>query len=133
MKKLLIAALFLISCSQTGSYSQSSNYNCTVQTISSSNDAPFGGTLLTCGTQSSLILNGQTTYSIAQIIDPCGQTPGYFNEVLLKMAGGQILALFVDNSSGLNARLALIPAGNFITTDGTNCNFSVDSLGNITW
>jgi len=59
------------------------------------------------------------------VIDPCGDSQG-FDEVLLKLYDGSILAFF-DNSDGFIAELQ---DGNYTTTDGTNCNFSIDN-GNV--
>lgn len=71
--------------------------------------------------------------NITELIDPCGNTPGIYDEVLLRTNSGQIIASFSDNMNGNNTRLSVLEAGSFITTDGSNCHFSVDSLGNVTW
>lgn len=67
------------------------------------------------------------------LIDPCGQTPGYVNEVLLRLADGQILASFSDSASGLNTRFGITGAGSYMTTDGTGCYFNVGADGVVSW
>lgn len=74
-----------------------------------------------------------SAYSIDSVIDPCGDAPGVIDEVLLKLHNGQLLVSFSDNTKGDNTRFAILSAGNYHTTDGSNCNFSVDSLGNVTF
>jgi len=66
-----------------------------------------------------------TTYTIVEIIDPCGDAPGKYDEVILKLGNGQYLASFSDNANGNNTRLGILPTGNYVTTDGTGCNFSI--------
>lgn len=70
-----------------------------------------------------------SAYAVAEVLDPCGDAPGVIDEVLLKLANGQLLASFSDNSSGKNTRFSIIPAGSYVTSDGTNCHFTVDSSG----
>lgn len=65
------------------------------------------------------------------ILDPCGDHPSIFDEVLLKLANGQVLASFSDNVSGLNTRFSLIGPGTYRTTDGSSCLFTIDSNGNL--
>lgn len=72
-------------------------------------------------------------YAVTQIIDPCGDAPSVVDEVLLKMANGQFLVSFSENASGKNTRLAVLPAGTYITTDGSNCTFTITAGGNVTW
>lgn len=78
--------------------------------------------------QSLTICNGEdapaSPTDIAEIIDPCGPE-GSYDEVLLQLANGQIIASFSANGNALNTRFAIIPDGNYSTTDGTGCNFSV--------
>lgn len=62
--------------------------------------------------------------TIIKMIDPCGTTPGYYNEVILRTMGGKLVAYFESGSSRF---LSILPPGNYATTDGTGCNFSVDS------
>lgn len=71
-------------------------------------------------------LDADTTYSVVEIVDPCGQQhPNGYDEVILKLGNGQYLASFSDNANGLNTRFGVLPPGNYRTTDGTNCNFTI--------
>ena len=71
------------------------------------------------------------SFTPVAILDPCGNHPSYFDEVMLKLHNGQVLASFSDNASGLNTRFSILGAGSYRTTDGTNCYFSIDSNGNM--
>ena len=92
------------------------------------------GTLIQCpnGSQA-LIANNGTQYNIVTIIDPCGDAPGIYDEVLLQLANGQIVASFSQNAAGDNTRFALIPQGSYVTTDGSGCRFNVSSTGVVSW
>ena len=69
--------------------------------------------------------------NITEVIDPCGDAIGIIDEVLLKLSNGQVLASFSENANGKNTRFSLIPTGSYVTTDGSNCHFTVDALGNV--
>ncbi len=71
--------------------------------------------------------------SIIEVIDPCGNATSKVDEVLLRLSTGELLVLFADNSSGKNPRLAIIESGTYVTTDGTNCVFTVDSDGQVSF
>lgn len=117
--------------------------SCSVSTVTPGIEAPYGGALIICGTTSTLLLNGEpgpqgeagpvSPYSLTEIIDPCNDAPGIYDEVLLRTQSGKLLASFSDNVNGYNTRLSEITQGNYMTTDGSNCHFSVDSLGNVSW
>lgn len=98
------------------------------------------GSLITCGQDQVLILDGTsgqdgqdgqdappTPYTVVGLVDPCGDKPGVYDEVFLRLANGQLIASFSDNSNGLNTRFSVIGPGNYVTTDGSHCYFSVDS------
>lgn len=70
-------------------------------------------------------LDADQTYNIVEIIDPCGDTPNKYDEVILKLGNGTYLASFSDNANGLNTRFSILLPGNYRTTDGTNCNFTL--------
>jgi hypothetical protein len=71
-------------------------------------------------------LDADITYQVVEIIDPCGaQHPNGYDEVILKLGNGKYLASFSDNVNGLNTRLGVLPSGNYVTTDSTNCRFSI--------
>lgn len=67
-----------------------------------------------------------------EIIDPCGNAAGIYDEVILELSEGIFIASFSDNSSGKNTRFSVLVDGNYVTTDGSNCHFSV-SNGQISW
>ncbi len=67
-------------------------------------------------------------YDVAEVVDPCGKQAA-FDEVLLKLKNGQIMAHF---ASGANQFLALIGPGNYSTTDGTHCYFTITNTGEVT-
>lgn len=104
------------------------------------------GSLIICPDDStSIILNGPVgpkgdrglpgqdlqagAYNVVATINPCGKQ-GTHDEVLFKLNNGQILAHYSDANKQF---LTLLSPGNYRTTDGTNCNFSVDSDFNVTW
>lgn len=65
------------------------------------------------------------------VVDPCNDALGIYDEVLLKLSNGSMLASFSDNPSGKNTRFSLLTPGNYQTTDGSKCYFSIDSNMNI--
>lgn len=72
-----------------------------------------------------------TPYTPTGIVDPCNDTPNKYDEVFIRLQNGTLLASFSDNANGQNTRFSVLVAGNYITTDGTGCYFSVDSSGNL--
>ena len=62
--------------------------------------------------------------AVLEVIDPCGPQSAH-DEVLLRLANGQLLASFSDAASGQNTRFSVIGPGSYITTDGTACRFTV--------
>lgn len=104
--------------------------SCSVTTLSPSHDNPTGGAKIDCGSTSAIVINGAAggagaAYTIVGSIDPCGPSGG-FDEVFLRMASGQLVALFTDSSSALTSRLAFIRDGvNLQTTDGQHCSFNL--------
>lgn len=72
-------------------------------------------------------LEGYT--NIVEIHDLCGPKGSGVNEVLLKLSTGQYLASVSDHKNGKNTRLGLVKDGNWVTTDGTKCKFSVRNQG----
>jgi hypothetical protein len=67
-------------------------------------------------------------YSIREVINPCGAV-GAHDEVILRLENGQILGHY---SQGQKQFFVLLTQGNYETTDGTKCKFSVDSSLNVT-
>lgn len=72
-----------------------------------------------------------TMFTPVGIVDPCGDASGIYDEVFLKLQNGTLLASFSDNSNGKNTRFSVLTPGSYITTDGSNCFFTVDGNNNI--
>lgn len=72
-----------------------------------------------------------TPFTPVTIIDPCGDAPGVYDEVFLRLANGQLLWSLSDNSNGKNTRFSVGVPGNWVTTDGSNCYFTVSPTGTI--
>ena len=72
-----------------------------------------------------------TPFSAVTIVDPCGDKSGVYDEVLLKLADGTILASFSDDVNGKNTRFSLLNPGSYMTTDSSRCFFTIDSNMNI--
>lgn len=90
--------------------------------------------------QSAIICNGldgqdapPTPFTPTGVVNPCGDAPSVYDEVLIKLSNGTLIASFSQNANGQNTRFAILPAGTYITTDGDNCTFSVNSNGDITY
>jgi len=91
------------------------------------------GALIACtdGTFA-VVLDGMNTgIPVNSVIDPCGPQSAY-DEVLLRMDNHQVIAYLIGPGSA-QARLAVLPPGNYVTSDGTNCYFTVHADGNITY
>ena len=65
--------------------------------------------------------------AIIEIIDPCGKQTTY-DEVLLRTSSGLLLAYF---ENGGKRFLTEIRPGRYVTTDGTNCLFTVTNDGQV--
>lgn len=68
-------------------------------------------------------------YEVSEIVDPCGKQATY-DEVLLKLANGQLLAHYWGSG---NSFITTISPGSYITTDGTACRFTVTPEGEVVW
>jgi len=64
----------------------------------------------------------ETNNTVSEMIDPCGDNPNEFDEILLIMSDGSIIAYFEQGSKRF---LGELPDGNYRTTDRQACNFSV--------
>jgi hypothetical protein len=84
------------------------------------------GATITCGSNSVQITDGddavQSPYAIEEIIDPCGDYPGYKDEVLLKTHNGTLIAYYEGSGKRF---LTALSDGNYKTTDKQKCSFSV--------
>jgi len=67
-------------------------------------------------------------------IQPCGNASSPWKEVLLCLENGSVLGDFSETASGQDTRLSFLPAGSYIDTDESGCNFSVsvDNAGDTT-
>lgn len=74
-----------------------------------------------------------TAFTPTGLVNPCGDAPGIYDEVFIKLQNGTLIASFSDNASGQNTRFSVLVAGTYRTTDGDNCVFTTDSSGNITY
>lgn len=61
------------------------------------------------------------------VVDPCGDKPNSFDEVLLDLGNGVYVAYFESgNGQGNQKRhLAVLSDGNYVTTDSQQCQFSI--------
>jgi len=62
-------------------------------------------------------------HNIAEIVDPCGDGPGY-DEVVLKTSQDEFLAYF---QKGSRRHLAVLVDGNYETTDEQRCEFTIQN------
>lgn len=67
-----------------------------------------------------------TPFMPVGIVDPCGTTPGMYNEVFLRLSNGELLASMSDDPQGRNTRFSMLQPGCFMTTDGDRCSFCID-------
>lgn len=67
-------------------------------------------------------------FQIVEVIDPCGKQTA-FDEVILRMANGQLVAFFASHGGFL----AILGPGTYMTTDGTSCIFKVHADLTVTW
>jgi hypothetical protein len=67
-------------------------------------------------------LEDATAQGIVEVIDPCGDNPNQFDEVIIKLADGSHIAYF---ESGGKRFLTTLGEGSFRTTDKQKCNFSI--------
>lgn len=135
MRWLLLGLFALLGCGGSITYLN----NCNVLSLPVSIEHPYGASMVQCGVTSSVINNGADApvvqFDVIEYIDPCGPQ-GSYDEVLLRLHNGTVLALFTSNMNGDYPRLALIPDGTFTTSDGTSCTFTLSSangMRTITW
>lgn len=65
--------------------------------------------------------------SIIEVIRLC---PERSQEILLRLSSGELVAHYSD---GKKQFLVALQPGNYVTTDGTNCRFTVDKELNVSW
>lgn len=104
------------------------------------------GALIACGENHVVVLNGvdgkdgqdgqdgqdapPTAFTVTELIDPCGDAPGKFDEVLLRLANNTLIAHYAD---GAKQFLSVIGPGTYMTTDGTSCVFTVSPTNVVSW
>lgn len=76
--------------------------------------------IITCA-DSTVVIYNNNSYMITEIIDPCGPE-GQFDEVIFKTFNGTLIAHY---SQGNKQFLTILSPGDYITTDGTMCHFTV--------
>ena len=68
--------------------------------------------------------------AILEVIDPCGDSEGQFDELLFRLADGTLMVYFEDGSRRF---LTVIGPGNYRTTDRQQCLFAVKENLEVTW
>jgi hypothetical protein len=117
----LLADLNQIAALQT----QINTLNINIQNLETQIGTPVTGLQAVVTQNTQVILQLQQNHNVTKIVDPCGNGPGY-DEVFFRTSTGMLIASFSDNASGLNTRFAELVPGNYTTTDGTGCNFTVN-------
>lgn len=70
-------------------------------------------------------LSGETR--VVGLLDPCGDATGQFDEVLLKLSDGRVMAYFEDGGKRF---LSVLSVGTlYETTDSQRCRFKVSGTG----
>ena len=107
-------------------------------TILMANDTNHNGQLdlSDANLQTSVICNGAagvdaqaSPFQIQSIVNPCGDNPNLYDEVFMRLNNGMLIASFSDNANGANTRFSILAPGTYVTTDGDNCQFTIDSQG----
>lgn len=69
------------------------------------------------------VANLSTNENVIEYIDPCGDNPGAFDEVILKTGTGKFLAYFQTRGDRF---LTVLSNGSYETTDAQECHFQVN-------
>lgn len=92
------------------------------------------GANITCGNITVSIDDGNdaavSAHMITELIDPCGDNPNQFDEIILKLHDGSFVAYF---ENGSNRFLSTIGNGNYQTTDAQSCQFSITNNNEISF
>jgi hypothetical protein len=95
------------------------------------------GALITCPNDAIGVFDGEDgedgidgANAVLEIIDPCGNNEGHFDEVILRLSTGDLLAYF---ESGSKRFLSIIDPGNYRTTDAQRCYFTVTEDLEVIW
>lgn len=128
LESIVLSLLTLVENSELELAELSQNYSdqqSTIEAIQAQQDAM---SILIASNQSRLA-ELETGLMVVQLIDPCGDSIGQFDEILLKLSDGTIIAYFEHGSKRF---LTVVSDGNYRTTDASNCAFSV-SNGEVSW
>jgi hypothetical protein len=68
----------------------------------------------------------QLKSNIVEVIDPCGDNVGHFDEVVLRTSDNNFIAYFFHGNKRF---LTILPNGDYQTTDNQACNFSIVNAG----
>jgi len=60
--------------------------------------------------------------AVNEVINPCGDQVGQYDEVILKLSSGQVVAFF---EQGDKRFLSILDNGTYMTTDVQACRFSI--------
>ena len=69
-------------------------------------------------------------HAVASTITPCFDSSKVFQEVLLLLENGQLLGHYANGNKQF---LTLLGPGNYVTTDGNACRFTVTPELNVVW
>lgn len=69
-----------------------------------------------------------TPYTPIGLENPCGDAPSVADEIFIRMANGDLIASY---GTGNSVRFAVLTPGNYVTTDGDNCTFTIAADGSI--
>lgn len=67
---------------------------------------------------------------VIELIDPCGDKPGKFDEIIMRLSDDTLVAYFEE--TGREFLTILVP-GNYQTTDAQRCNFTVTNDLQVVW
>jgi len=70
----------------------------------------------------------QAQEQVVSYVDPCGNSPVGYDEVLLRTSTGRLIAYFETGGSRF---LSFLEPGNYRTTDTSRCYFTVDADLNV--
>lgn len=94
-----------------------------IQLVSISNTlTTLQGTIVT--------LESTVSKTIIATIDPCGDYPGHFDEVLLKTKDNKYIAYFEQSGKRF---LTILTPGQYMTTDSQNCPFQLTNNNEIVY
>lgn len=66
----------------------------------------------------------ESNHNVTELIDPCGDYPGHFDEMILKTSTGKFLAYYQQGNFRF---LTELPNGNYQTTDKQKCDFTINN------